>query len=78
MCGEINVIRVYKGVVFKYSSINCFLISPLDDLANRPKLNLKPRSVDKPVSDLVETDKRSAIFGGGKPRDDRASLERKD
>lgn len=40
----------------------------LGDLANRPRLNLKKRTVVDPVNCLAETSGRSAIFGEGKPR----------
>ena len=39
-----------------------------EDLANRPRLNLKPRTVADPVNCLADTATRSAIFGDGKPR----------
>ena len=42
------------------------------DLANRPKLNLKPRTVRNPVNALADTASRMAIFGEGKPRDDKS------
>lgn len=41
------------------------------DLAVRPRLNLKPRTVSSPVNALADTASRMAIFGEGKPRDDR-------
>ena len=44
---------------------------PTDDLRSRPKLNLKPRSVKSDVSDLAESTARMAIFGEGKPRDEK-------
>ena len=48
------------------------------DLAARPKLNLKPRTVDRtPVNDLADTFSRASIFGSGRPRDEKAYEERK-
>lgn len=46
------------------------------DLANRPKLNLKPRTVDVPINQLADTASRMAIFGGGKPRDEKEHGEK--
>ena len=43
-------------------------VDHIGDLANRPKLNLKPRTVSNPVNELADTASRLAIFGGGKPR----------
>ena len=42
-----------------------------EDLERRPKLNLKPRSVPTSVDKLAEGTSRMAIFGGGKPRDEK-------
>jgi len=47
----------------------CFSFA--EDLANRPRLNLKPRTVSNPVNALADTASRMAIFGEGKPRDDK-------
>lgn len=44
------------------------LFNYVGDLANRPRLNLKPRSVPNPVNSLADTASRSSIFGQGKPR----------
>lgn len=44
----------------------------LDELANRPRLNLKPRSTGKPVAnEMADSAQRSLIFGDGKPREER-------
>ena len=49
-----------------------------DDLARRPKLNLKPRSVKKSEADeLAMSTERMKIFGAGKPRDEK-SIEKKE
>ena len=43
-----------------------------DDLEKRPKLNLKPRSVPtSKVDELADGTSRMAIFGGGRPRDEK-------
>lgn len=49
------------------------------DLVGRPRLNLKPRTVDKtgPVNELADTVSRTSIFGSGRPRDEKAYEERK-
>ena len=49
----------------------------LEEQAARPKLLLKPRTVAVPLNDLVESDKRRAIFGEAKPRDEKVVEERK-
>lgn len=48
-----------------------------EDAANRPKLKLLPRSKTQPVNDLAETKDRVEIFGGAKPRDEKAYEEKK-
>lgn len=50
---------------------------PSEDLANRPRLKLKPRSVERPVNELADTASRMAIFGGGKPRDEKQAREKR-
>ena len=37
-------------------------------MGNRPRLNLKPRTVSNPVNALADHATRSSIFGEGKPR----------
>lgn len=49
------------------TSLN-YVLFVVGDLVNRPKLNLKPRTVANPVNSLADTAGRSAIFGEGKPR----------
>ncbi|VDP26609.1 unnamed protein product [Soboliphyme baturini] len=41
----------------------------LAEAANRPRLKLQPRSVNRPVNDLADGAQRSKIFGEAKPRD---------
>ncbi|GAV01634.1 hypothetical protein RvY_12315-2 [Ramazzottius varieornatus] len=44
-----------------------------EDAANRPKLNLKPRTVGEPLNQLAEQSEKSRqLFGGAKPREARA------
>ena len=44
-----------------------------EDRANRPKLNLKPRSTDRPVNEVDDSSQRSSIFGEGKPREEKTT-----
>ena len=44
---------------------------PLDELSQRPRLNLKPRTVTDPVNQLADSTRRIAIFGEGKPREEK-------
>ncbi|XP_054156073.1 eukaryotic translation initiation factor 4H-like isoform X2 [Oppia nitens] len=48
-----------------------------EELANRPRLKLLPRSIDRPINDLAETKARDSIFGGAKPRDEKEFEERR-
>ncbi|KXJ29003.1 Eukaryotic translation initiation factor 4H [Exaiptasia diaphana] len=49
-----------------------------EDLARRPKLNLKPRTVKKSEEDeLAMSTERMKIFGAGKPRDEK-TIEKKE
>lgn len=48
-----------------------------EEIANRPKLKLLPRTKPTPVNDLAETKDRDAIFGGAKPRDEKVYEERR-
>ena len=43
----------------------------IEELAQRPRLKLQPRSVKDPVNQLAETASKLTIFGGGKPRDEK-------
>ncbi|XP_072164111.1 eukaryotic translation initiation factor 4H-like [Diadema setosum] len=44
-----------------------------EEVAQRPKLKLAPRTVKEPVGQEVDSSKRSAIFGTGKPREEKLS-----
>ncbi|XP_053207355.1 eukaryotic translation initiation factor 4H-like [Panonychus citri] len=48
-----------------------------EEIANRPKLKLLPRSKAEPVNDLADTKDRDAIFGGARPRDEKVYEERR-
>jgi hypothetical protein len=41
------------------------------DMGARPKLQLQPRTVNKPLNQLAETSQSSKIFGGAKPREEK-------
>ncbi|XP_064461194.1 eukaryotic translation initiation factor 4H-like [Ornithodoros turicata] len=43
-----------------------------EEASHRPRLKLLPRTVAAPVADIADTSNRSAIFGGAKPRDEKA------
>ncbi|KNC22855.1 hypothetical protein FF38_01764 [Lucilia cuprina] len=42
-----------------------------DDDSERPRLQLKPRTVDAPINGLAETKQAAAIFGAAKPREEK-------
>ena len=48
-----------------------------EEIANRPKLKLLPRTVAAPINELAESKARDSIFGGARPRDEREYAERR-
>lgn len=67
----------FLTVVLTIKQKSCFLVYA-EDLARRPKLNLKPRSVKKSEEDaLAMSTERMKIFGAGKPRDEK-TIEKKE
>lgn len=52
------------------------LINVLEELAQRPRLKLLPRSSDKPVLEVADKTQQLSIFGGAKPRDENKYQQR--
>ena len=48
---------------------SCFVC--FTDDSERPRLNLKPRTVQAPINSLAETKQAAAIFGAAKPREEK-------
>uniref|UniRef100_A0A0A1XKX2 Eukaryotic translation initiation factor 4H n=2 Tax=Zeugodacus cucurbitae TaxID=28588 RepID=A0A0A1XKX2_ZEUCU len=45
-------------------------LGSIDD-SERPRLNLKPRTIQAPINALAETKQSAAIFGNAKPREEK-------
>lgn len=54
-----------------------FFIISTEELAARPKLKLKPRTVKDPVNEVASSVQQMAIFGGAKPRDENEYVKEK-
>lgn len=48
-----------------------FSIYYFADDSERPRLNLKPRTIQAPINALAETKQSAAIFGNAKPREEK-------
>lgn len=54
-----------------------FFVISTEELAGRPKLKLKPRTVKDPVNEVASSVQQMAIFGGAKPRDENEYVKEK-
>lgn len=54
-----------------YRTIIISFLKILIDDSERPRLQLKPRTVDAPINGLAETKQAAAIFGAAKPREEK-------
>lgn len=52
--------------------ITIFIIFVTEEKQARPRLKLLPRSVKDPVNAVADTLSRANIFGGAKPREEKA------
>ena len=51
---------------------------PTEELAERPRLKLQPRTVKDPVNEVASSVQQMTIFGGAKPRDENVYVKSKD
>lgn len=49
-----------------------------EELSQRPRLKLLPRTKKDPVNQIAETSQTNSIFGGAKPRDEKVKDEVKE
>ena len=66
---EVNLVFFFFFLFFLFFHYY-FWLPPTEELAGRPKLKLKPRTVKDPVNDVASSVQQMAIFGGAKPRDE--------
>ncbi|XP_055845339.1 eukaryotic translation initiation factor 4H isoform X2 [Episyrphus balteatus] len=52
-------------------------VGSLDD-SERPRLNLKPRTIQTPINSLAETKQAASIFGNAKPREEKLKEQGKE